>query len=58
MNNRHDSNVKDFEGRQAGTGANAKPSKGDSLVKGGPRRDLAKPYHDGSPRDNGKGNHA
>ena len=57
MNNRNGSNVPNYEGRLAGTGQNAKPSKGDALVKGGPRRDLAQPYH-GSPMDRKTGNHA
>lgn len=57
MNNRHDSNGKDFEGRMAGTGKPAGSSNGDQHVKNR-RRDLPTRHHSGSPRNNGKSNRA
>lgn len=57
MNNRPDSNGKDFEGRLGGTGKNAGSSKGDEHVTNR-RPDLPKKHFSGSQRDKGKSNRA
>jgi len=59
MNNRHDSNVSDFEGRLGGTGKNAGSNVGTKLAKNAhERRDIAKSRHDKSPMQTGKSNSA
>lgn len=57
MNNRPDSNCKDFEGRMGGTGKNAGPNKGDQHVRGD--REKERGYSNNkSPRQTGKSNRA
>lgn len=55
MNNRHDSNGKDFEGRLGGTGKNAGSNQGDKFVK---NRPSDRANNSRSPRDTGKSNRA